>query len=145
MCLFGSPRGESKAMKKNKKNSKKVDLTDLISLVDEGYELDQKIKDLNDELDEIKTVLKKAAKEAEVKEIRGTDAVAKFKASSGTNCGPRDFHDEVVALEMEDDVFYDNVKVLVGEAKKALGTVHFDGISEPWSIPYNVIQFVEKK
>ena len=112
----------------------------LAEKVDRGKHLSVFIKKMEKELDAIKKDLKAHAKKHDLQEIAGKKAVAKFSPSGWTSIQPKALFTKLQELKQK-DLFFGLVKVQIVAAKKALGEVVFDSISESGSTPFNKVTF----
>lgn len=113
-------------------------------LVDRGYLLDQKIKELESERDEIKRLVRQYAKKHKTSTVEGTSkGNAHVSPYSSSVCDPKDLLDKLTELDRASE-FTSLVNVVVGPTKKAIGEMIFNEIAETDTIPYHVVKFKKK-
>jgi hypothetical protein len=112
-------------------------------VVDRAYVLDQQIKKSTAELRKLKVKLKLHATRYDTHVIEGSKSKAVFQDSTATTCEPKDLYDYLKKTERVNQ-FFSLVKVVIGEARKAIGEISFDKISESEEIEYHKVSLKKK-
>lgn len=98
-------------------------------LVDEAIELHETVQELNKRLDKIKAKFKADGKKLGVSVFEGADGVVTISPRSQTECAPEELLETLVDMGRGAE-FPSMVKVMIAPARKALGEMVFDEISD---------------
>jgi hypothetical protein len=98
------------------------------NVVTDAYKLDKQIKRLQEELKELKEIIKNEAKEQKTNRFEGVGCFAEIISKTETVINPKEFHNFMKKKKKEKD-FFDLVGVCIGPTRKYLCEEEFDSIS----------------
>ena len=115
---------------KQQETQKQEQTQDLAQTVDYAFSLDREIKEKQEELKKLKATLKDQAEARQVKEIEGYESKVVFSDEEKTSVDPKTLYNFLLENGFGQENFFELVNVAVGPAKKALGEVLLDEVSE---------------
>ena len=116
---------------------------ELKQLVDKGRGIKDKMDSLEAELNKIKKTLREEAKSKKVGFFVGEKHFCRVGPMSSTECEAGTLYDTFMELGRAAE-FWECIKVLVTDAKAALGETVFNSISTTQSEPYKKVSFLAK-